>query len=195
MGKGSSAVAVVMILMAAPQTIGRAEQSVPAVVGDYGSWGVDLTGMDRSTKPGDDFFRFANGAWYDRTRIAPDRDSNGVDRILNDAVELRVRDILERGQNGVEARARPDAAKIGAFYTAFMDEARAEALDAQPIKPVVQQVRAAVSRDDLAGLMGASPTTFFNSIFNISIDVDSKAPDKYVVTVGQGGLGLPDRDY
>src|SRR4029450_542464 len=76
-----------------------------------------------------------------------------------------------------------------------MNEARAEALDAQPIKPLIQQLRAAVSRDDLAGLMGASPGTFFSSIFSMSIDFDAKAPDKYVVSIGQGGLGLPDRDY
>src|SRR5206468_2167312 len=101
----------------------------------------------------------------DRTRIAPDRDSNGVDRVLNDAVELRIRDILERGANGVEASARADAAKVGAFYAAFMDEARAETLDAQPIKPLIQQLRTAMSRDDLGRLMGASPTTFFSSIF------------------------------
>src|SRR5438067_9877013 len=123
MGKISSAVAGIMILMGAPQTIGRAEQSarVPSVLGEYGPWGFDLTGMNASTKPGDDFYRYANGAWHDRTRIAPDRDSNGIDRVLNDAVELRIRDILERGQDGVEARARPDAAKIGAFYAAFMN--------------------------------------------------------------------------
>jgi putative endopeptidase len=194
MGKISSAVAGVMILVAAPQAIGRAQQSVPPVVGEYRPWGFDLTGMDPSTRPGDDFFRYANGAWYDRTRIAPDRDSNGIDRVLNDVVELRIRDILERGANGVEARARADGAKIGAFYAAFMDEARAETLDVQPIKPPIQQVRAAVSRDDLAGLMGA-PGTFFGSIFSVSIDVDAKAPDKYVVSIGQSGLGLPDRDY
>src|SRR5215468_1124218 len=196
MGKISSAVAAVVILIAAQQAIGRAEQSarVPAVAGEYGPWGFDLTGMDRSTKPGDDFFRYANGDWYDRTRIAPDRDSNGIDRVLNDVVELRIREILERGEAGIEAGARTDAAKIGAFYAAFMDEARAETLDAQPIKPPIQQLRAAVSRDDLAALMGA-PGTFFGSIFSVSIEVDSKAPDKYVVSIGQSGLGLPDRDY
>jgi len=196
MGKISSAVAGVMILLAAPQAISRAQQStpVPAVAGEYGPWGFDLTGMDRSTKPGDDFFRYANGAWYDRTRIAPDRDSNGIDRVLNDVVELRIREILERGEAGVEAGARTDAAKIGTFYAAFMDEARVETLDAQPIKPPIQQLRTAVSRDDLAALMGA-PGTFLGSIFSVSIEVDSKAPDKYVVSIGQSGLGLPDRDY
>jgi len=197
MGKVSSAVVGVMILLAAPPAIGRAEQSarVPAVAGEYAPWGFDRSGMDSSTKPGDDFYRHANGAWYDRTRIAPDRDSNGIDRVLTDVVELRIRDILERGGEGIEAGARADAAKLGAFYAAFMNETQAETLDAQPIKPLIQQLRAAVSRDDLAGLMGSSPSTFFNSIFSISIDVDAKAPDKYVVSIGQGGLGLPDRDY
>ena len=197
MGKVSSAVVGVMILLAAPPAIGRAEQSarVPAVAGEYAPWGFDRSGMDSSTKPGDDFYRHTNGAWYDRTRIAPDRDSNGIDRVLTDVVELRIRDILERGGEGIEAGARADAAKLGAFYAAFMNETQAETLDAQPIKPLIQQLRAAVSRDDLAGLMGSSPSTFFNSIFSISIDVDAKAPDKYVVSIGQGGLGLPDRDY
>jgi putative endopeptidase len=195
LGNISSAVAGVMILLAAPQAIGRAEQALPSVAGEYRPWGLDRSGMDSSTKPGDDFYRYVNGAWYDRTVIAPDRDSNGIDRVLSDVVELRIRDILERGQNGIEASARADAAKIGAFYAAFMNEARAETLDTQPIKPVVQELREAMSRDDLARLMGASPTTFFSSIFNISIDVDAKAPDKYVVAIGQSGLGLPDRDY
>ena len=197
MGKISSAVAGILILLAAPSAIGHAEQSgrVPAVVGEYGPWGFDRTGVDSSTKPGNDFYRYANGAWYDRTVIAPDRESNGVDRILNDSVELRIREIVQGGEAGIEAGARADAAKIGAFYKAFMDEARAETLDAQPIKPLIQQLRAAVSRDDLARLMGTSPVTFFSAIFSMSIDVDAKAPNKYAVSIGQGGLGLPDRDY
>jgi hypothetical protein len=89
MGKISSAVAGVMIFMAAPHTIGRAEQSVPPVVGDYGPWGVDLTGMDRR-QAGDDFFD-ANGAWYDRTRIALVVTAMGSTS-FGDVVELRIRD-------------------------------------------------------------------------------------------------------
>ena len=188
-----------MIFMVGLQAIGAAEQSAVApagsVVGEYGPWGFDLSGMDRAARPGDDFFRYANGSWHDRTPIAPDRDNNGVERVVNDIVGDRVRDILERGEDGVEAPARVDAAKIGALYAAFMNEARAEALDAQPIAPLIQKLRAAASRDDLAELMGASPVTFFNSIFSMSIDVDAKAPDRYVVSIGQGGLGLPNRDY
>ena len=159
---------------------------------EYGPWGFDLSGVDLATKPGDDFFRYSNGAWFDRTVIAPDRDASSVDTVLSDLAEARIRDILERGETGVEPAARKDAAKIATFYSSFMDEARAEALDANPIAPLIRTLRAADTRPDLAELMARKP---FGSIFDLSIRIDAKAPDKYAVVIGQGGLGLPDRDY
>jgi putative endopeptidase len=159
---------------------------------EYGPWGFDLSGADLATKPGDDFFRYGNGAWLDRTVIAPDRDANGVDTVLSDTAEARIRDILVRGETDVEPSGGKDAAKIGAFYANFMDEARVEALDANPIAPLIQTLQVADTRADLAELM-AKP--FFGSIFGLSIGIDAKTPDKYAVTISQGGLGLPDRDY
>jgi putative endopeptidase len=99
---------------------------------------------------------------------------------------------LERGGTGVDSSARNDALKIGAFYSNFMDEARAEALDAEPIAPLIRTLRVAETRDDLAELM-AKP--FFSSIFSLSIGVDARDTDKYAVMIGQGWLGLPNRDY
>jgi predicted metalloendopeptidase len=170
-----------------PQEIFKA---LPA--GDYGPWGFDLTGADFETRPGHDFFRYANGAWFDRAGIAPDRDTNGVDTQLADIAESRIRDILMRGEIGVELATREDARKIGMFYANFMDEARVEALDAEPLAPFIEMLRRADSRADLAGLMAK---TFFGSILSLSIGIDAKAPDKYAVVVDQGGLGFPDRDY
>jgi putative endopeptidase len=168
------------------------ETSEPLASREHGPWGFDLSGADLATRPGDDFFRYGNGAWFDRTVIAPDRNANGVDTVLSDLVEARIRDILERGETGVEPAARKDAAKIATFYSSFMDEARAEALDANPIAPLIKTLRAADTRPDLAELMTKK---FFGSIFELSIGIDAKAPDKYAVVIGQGGLGLPDRDY
>jgi putative endopeptidase len=162
---------------------------------DFGKWGFDLGGADLTTKAGDDFFRHCNGAWYDRTVIAPDRDANGIDRVLEDRVEAQVREVLERGEEGVEESSRADAAKIHRLYANFMDEGRAEALDIQPLGPVLERVRAAASREELAVLMGSSAETFYSSIFEVGIEVDARNPDTYAVKIGQGGLGLPDRDY
>src|SRR5262252_5840159 len=73
--------AVVFTWQAAPQarlqTSAQAPAAAPAVK-HFGTWGVDLTGMDRSVNPGDDFARFVNGAWADRTQIPADQASAGV---------------------------------------------------------------------------------------------------------------------
>jgi putative endopeptidase len=158
------------------------------------SWGFDLNGADFEGKPGDDFFRYSNGAWFDRAVIPSDRSSIGVSTTLTITAEARIREILERGDNGVDLGVQPDAAKIGAFYAAFMEEARVEALDAQPIASILETIRVAATREELAAHMGAANQSFFHSVFGLDIDPDDKAPDKYVVSVGQGGLGL-DRDY
>ncbi len=162
--------------------------------GAVGGWGFDLAGADFAKHPGDDFFRYGNGAWYDRARIPPDRSSTGVNTELNITAEARIRDILERGAEGAGPSARADAAKIGAFYTAFMDEAGAEARDAEPIAPLLRMIRAAATREQLAGTMGGGRQSFFSSIFGLGIGPDDKAPDRYSVSVRQGGLGL-NRDY
>jgi putative endopeptidase len=159
-----------------------------------GGWGFDLAGADFARNPGDDFFRHGNGAWFDRTLIPADRSSIGVDTALDITAETRIQEILERGEEGVGPSARTDAAKIGDFYAAFMNEAHAEALDAEPIAPLLQMVRVAASREELAELMGIGRRSFFSSIFGLGIDPDDKAPDRYAVSIGQGGLGL-NRDY
>ena len=111
--------------------------------GEFGSWGFDLTSADLATKPGDDFFRYCNGAWYNRTAIPRDRDTNGIDRLLEDRVEAQVRELLERGEDGVEPSARADAGKINRLYTSFMDKRRVDALDMRPVAAALQSVRAA----------------------------------------------------
>jgi putative endopeptidase len=157
-------------------------------------WGFDLDGADFASNPGDDFFRYGNGAWYDRAVIPPDRSSIGVDTVLVIANEARIRDILEHPEANVDSSLRADAKKIGAFYAAFMDETRAASLDAKPIGPLLEMIRTAATRDEITDLMGAGRRSFFSSVFGLSVGADDKAPDKYAVSVRQGGLGL-NRDY
>ena len=85
-----------------------------AVVGaplkpQFGDWGFDAPGMDGSVKPGDDFFKYANGTWDAHTDIPADRSGYGVDYVMADAAELHVRGILEvdpvaGGPDAAEAR-------------------------------------------------------------------------------------------
>jgi putative endopeptidase len=170
---------------------GQAAGSAPAATG---AWGFDLAGVDFATRPGDDFFRYSNGTWYDGAVIPPDRSSDGIFTELTVSAEPRIREILERGEQGVDPAARLDAAKIAAFYAAFMGEARIEALDAQPIAPLLQKIRSADTREELADLMGMGGRSFLSSVLGMRIGPDDKMPDKYTVSIAQGGLGL-NRDY
>jgi putative endopeptidase len=184
-------IAAIAIAIVIAQKIGAAELAGSAAAG---GWGFDLAGADFAKNPGDDFFRHGNGAWYDRALIPPDRSSIGVDTVLSIAAEAHIREILEQGAEGADPSSRADAAKVGAFYAAFMDEARAEALDAEPIAPLLQIIRAAATREELADLMGTGRRSFFSSVFGLGIGPDDKMPDRYAVSIRQGGLGL-NRDY
>src|ERR1700754_3114097 len=75
----------------------------------YGTWGFDLSGMDRSVKPGDDFFKFANGKWAERTEIPSDRTRFGNFDKLSVLSENRQHAILEDAAAG--KLTDPDAAK------------------------------------------------------------------------------------
>jgi putative endopeptidase len=161
----------------------------------YGAWGYDIAGMDKSTVPGNDFFRYANGTWLDSHAIPADKPAVTLRLEMTDRTEGRLHDIMEAAAADAPHQPADLEGKVGAFYRAFMDEARVEQLGAKPIKPELDAVRKARSREALALLMGRNNSDFEASLYNFGIDVDLKDPNKYAVYLSQGGLGLPDRDY
>ncbi|WP_347274982.1 M13-type metalloendopeptidase [Sphingomonas sp. HITSZ_GF] len=178
--------------------IGFSQQSAePVAVADagatrYGAWGFDLTGMDKRVKPGDDWFRFVNGAWVDRTTIPADRSSYGAFAVLRELSEARMRSLISGYSAGDTAH--PDRMKAAILYSGFMDEALAEKLDAQPLLDRLAPIKAAASKDDMAKLMGASVGGFGGSFFGVGVNDDAKNPDVYALYLRQSGLGLGDRD-
>lgn len=165
----------------------------------YAPWGVDLSGMDRATHPGQDFFRHVNGAWLDRTPIPADKPSVGVDRTMVDTVEERTRRILEAGQVGVDPGigddVRADARKLADFYSSYMDEERAERLDLAPLSSQFDTIRRAASRDDLIRYQGEGNRRHGMTLLSVAIYPDSKEPQRHALHIGQRGIGLPERDY
>ncbi|HEX8572498.1 MAG TPA: M13-type metalloendopeptidase [Allosphingosinicella sp.] len=156
----------------------------------YGSWGLDTTGMDRSVKPGDDFFAYANGAWAKTTQIPADRSSYGAFAILRDLSEARLRTLLE----GYRTGASGDEGKVAALYRGFLDEAAAERADAVPLLARLAPIYRAKSREDIARLMGAALGGFGSSFFGPGVSDDAKKPDVYALYLRQAGLGLGDRE-
>ena len=167
----------------------------PTAKPQYGAWGFDTEGADLKTKPGDDFFRYANGAWLDRVQIPADKPAYSLRLAMTDLTEQRLHDLMEENAKKAEPKPATIEAKVGAFYKSFMDEARIEKAGASPLKDKLLEIQSAKTREVLAALMGRQNADFHGGIFGVGIDVDIKDPKHYTVYLGQAGLGLPDRDY
>ncbi|MCY7280985.1 MAG: peptidase M13 [Sphingomonas bacterium] len=148
--------------------------------------------MDRSVKPGDDWFRFVNGTWVKNTQIPADRSSYGAFAVLRDLSEQRLRQLVS-GYSPSDT-AHPDRMKAAMMYQGFMDEAAAEKSDAQPLVERLKAVKAAATKEDVARLMGRSIGGFGASFFGPGVSDDAKQPDIYSLYLRQSGLGLGDRD-
>ncbi len=168
-----------------------ADEAPPAVV-HYGAFGVDLTGQDRSVKPGDDFYAYANGGWLAKATIPPDQPDVGVFRDIFNRTQLRLRTLIETAARDPKT---PEAAQLGALYTAWMDEARLETLDDTPLKADLARIEAIKDKAALSQFMGATHGGFGKSLFGIDIGPDPKLPELNTLYLDQDGLGLPDRDY
>jgi putative endopeptidase len=167
--------------------------SVTAKKTTFGTWGVDLASMDKTVKPGDNFFRYVNGAWYDKAVIPSDRTSTGSFLDLDIQSEDKVRAIMAE----LEARKdnlNPDEKRVRDLYHSFVDTQHLEQQGLKPAEKDLQTIAAAKSLDDIARLMG-SVAMGTESLFDSGIGVDDKKPEAYAVFISQSGLGLPDRDY
>jgi endothelin-converting enzyme/putative endopeptidase len=174
-----------LLVLAAFAALPASAQTAPK----YGTWGVDTATMDKSVKPGDDFFAFAEGSWLRDAAIAPDKSRAGYNYDLPDQTELEVRKMVEEAG---AAPADPVLRQIADFYAAWMDEAGIEARGTAPLKPYLDRIAAIRTRHDLVMLM-MEPS--YAAPIGLGIDADAKDPTHYVVNTGQARLGLPTRDY
>ncbi|MFZ2493044.1 MAG: M13-type metalloendopeptidase [Thermoanaerobaculia bacterium] len=177
---------------AAEETAGKAAETTAM---RYGTWGVDLDGMDKSVKPGDDFFRFVNGKWADTTQIPPDQTRYGAFNLLRDLSEARVKGIVEKWAADKQLKAASDEAKVAMVYRTFLDETTVEKLDGKPLEPMLAAIRKLETRDDVARSMGRAQAGFGGSFFGAAVFDDAKNPEKYALYLSQSGIGLPDREF
>ena len=165
-----------------------AAQSAVAGKPQYGAFGFDTSGMDTSVAPGDDFFGYASGTWAKNTAIPADKARYGMFNVLDDLSRERTRTIID------EESKNPDS-KIGNAYASFMDEAAIEAKGLTPLEPWLNQVRGLKSKAGLAELYARGQEIGISAPFRMFVAQDRKAPNSYILSMSQAGLGMPDRDY
>jgi len=159
-----------------------------------GKWGVDLTSLDKSVKPGDNFFLHMNGGWLKDAQIPADRSSTGSFQDLQILSEERLKTIVADLKKLPDNRLSSEQRKLRDLYDAFVDTQAIEAHGLNPVKKDLDYLAGLKTLDDVAHAMGSIKLSTM-SIYNIGIGVDDKNPDNYSVNLSQAGLGMPDRDY
>lgn len=157
----------------------------------FGQWGVDTTQGDPSVAPGDDFARYANGKWLDTFEIPPDLPGYVSFTKLRLDAEADIKAIVEELASK-DAEKGTLEQKVGGFYKTWMDTARLDALGADPLKRHLDAIYAIQSKSDL---MKAYASLHNTGPVGVGIIPDPADTTRYIAFVGQGGIGLPDRDY
>src|SRR5260221_3873812 len=158
--------------------------------------GIDLSILDRSIDPCEDFYRFACGKWLERTPIPPDRAQwgRGFSEIL-ERHEIKLKEILEKDARGEPDPADPFAAKVGDFYSTCMDEGKAEVASFATLREELAAIDAVQDGKALAREVGALNRSGARAFFSFFSRQDAKDSTQVIGGVDQGVLHLPNRDY
>lgn len=154
--------------------------------------GIDTAELDPSVRPQDDLFRHVNGKWIARTEIPSDKARYGSFYVLAEDAEKAVREIIVEAQS---AEVGTEERKYGDLYASFMDEDRAEELGSGPLQPMLAQIDSVTSVPELLDALGRLERTGISGFTQLFVDNDPGNPERYLVFVEQGGIGLPDESY
>ena len=183
-----AASAAVLLAACSPATPTPAAEAPKATLG---AWGIELANRDEAVKPGDDFFRYANGTWLANFKIPEDKARYGAFDELGVKSENDVKSIID-GFAANPPAAGSNIAKAADFYASWMDEATLEARGLEPLKPYLDEINAIA---DKAGLLKVLAKDGYSAPFGLGIEADVADPTRYAVWGAQDGLGMPDRDY
>ena len=155
---------------------------------------VVLSGIDYSKKPGDDFFTFANGIWYDTAKIPGTQAGVGSYSFMNYPQRIRLQAILD-SVSKVNNLAGSIAQKVGDFYASGMDTTTINKRGYEPIKPILAGIDAITDVPSLMKFVAEEQKVGDGSIIGIYVAPDDKHSAINIVQLSQTGIGLPERGY
>ncbi|MGD9664018.1 MAG: M13 family metallopeptidase [Novosphingobium sp.] len=157
----------------------------------FGEWGVDLTQIDPAIRPGDDFNAYVNSKWVKANPIPPEFSRYGAFTMLSEKSQADVKSLMDE----LLASKEPDSALDGELvdaYKAYMNRGAINKVGIGPARPWLNAIQEAQGLGGLSELFGAPGIP---SPIDFAVTIDDKDPDSYIIGMGTGGLGLPDRDY
>ena len=159
-----------------------------------GQGALDLTDLDPTTSPKEDFYQYATGGWQAKNPLKPEFSRYGSFDAIAETTQKNLNELFE---SMATLKAEPGTVdqKIADLYRMALDSTTRNALGAEPIKPYIAEIQAVKSLDELADLLGKMNLYSEGGFFGAGVDADLANSDMQVLYLGQGGLGMGDRDY
>lgn len=155
------------------------------------STGFSTEHMDLSVDPFNDFYKYANGKWLEKTKIPSDESSIDSFYELDKLNQLRLKNIIKSCEKEDDHRSE----LITALYNSYMNTKLLNKLKTKPIKPIIDKIEKLKDKKDLWNLVGFMIKNDVDPFIDLSVEADEKNSDKYILYIEQGGLVLPDRAY
>ena len=155
---------------------------------------VVVTGIDASKKPGDDFFMYANGIWYDTAQIPATQTGVGAYSFMNYPQRIRLQGILD-SVSTAKSTLGSNEQKVGDFYASGMDMAAINKRGYEPIRPILARIDAITDVASMLSVVTDEQKAGNPSLIGLSIGPDNKRSTVNIAQLSQTGIGLPDRDY
>ena len=157
--------------------------------------GIASQYIDPAVRVQDDFFTHVNGKWLASTAIPADKSSWGVFAQLRDDVLPQLRGLVEAAQQERPKKQGSEAQQIGDFYASYMDEGRLDSLRARPLAGELSRIRSVRTKKALPMLIAHLARIGVGTPYALTVAPDARAATIYAASIGQSGLGMPDRDY
>lgn len=162
---------------------------------DSASRGFDLSNLDTSVKPCDNFFQYADGGWVKRNPIPPEYPSWGTFNKLREDNRDELRGILEAAAKNTNAAQGSVEQKIGDFYSSCMNEEQIEKAGIEPLQPEFGRIAKISNVAELEVEIAKMQNSGAGALFGFGSQPDFKDSRQTIAVASQGGLGMPDRDY
>ncbi|KOS08369.1 endothelin-converting protein [Flavobacterium akiainvivens] len=157
--------------------------------------GINIQYMDKSVKPGDDFFRYVNGSWVDKTEIPSDKTRWGSFDELRENTNKDALEILKEAAANKSLSATSDEGKAANLYKTIMDTVARNKAGITPLKPYLKKIDNVKDLKSLEALLIDMEDEGGLALVGIYIGADAQDSNKNVVYLAPGRLGLPDREY
>jgi putative endopeptidase len=150
--------------------------------------------IDTAILPGNDFFNYANGTWFKNHPIPKSESGYGIFTLVEDENKDRLRKISEEA-TGANAASGSNTQLIGDFFSAGMDSMGAQKLGINAIKSTLDKINSIATKQDVLAMISTLQKNQIGVAYSVSMYADMKNSNQHLIYMGQGGLGLPDRDY